>query len=394
MKYFLIINTIIISLLSNTICPAQNEADKILTNVSEKLNGLESLKYTLKRELNYPTQNYHKTQEWVGFYDFKSTNNPLKFTYQVNFKNDARTYVYNGTEEFILDRNRKQIQLSEKAVYKKLGKKSFFYNSIITLKSALLILADDKEAKKVVTDTLINNVNYKVITVNLGKRRIQNQGTGFDIMKTKYDFIYRIIINSKTLLPYQVYQNANENGGYILTTFENIELNMDEPSESSWFYSSYIPEYRLQKKKDEIRILGVGEVAPDWTLINKKSKKQISLNSQTGKVVMIEFWIKNCSFCIASVPEINKLYDKFESKDFKFFGINAYDNEADIDSFIHRNNADYPILLNGKNVAEQYGINSYPTFLIIDRKGKIVLKQEGFSKNSISKMEKVIESEL
>ena len=128
MRYLIIINTLIISLLSNTMYPAQREADEILANVSKKLNSPETLKYTLQRELNYPSQNYHKTQEWEGFYDFKSTNNPLKFTYQVDYKNDALTFVYNGTEEFILDRNKKQIQLSEKNAYSDLEINSFFFN--------------------------------------------------------------------------------------------------------------------------------------------------------------------------------------------------------------------------------------------------------------------------
>ena len=191
-----------ISCLLYTICYSQNLAsvnaspNVILKNVSVKLNDLKNIRYHNKRELNYSSENYHNEMIWVEYLDFESTGTILGCKYQI--KDSTQEQVFNGTEKFELDKNAKTIQINDHPVQNSFSSLSAFYNSIITLRNALPTLIEDEAATKVLKDTIINKAPYYVVTLNIQKRRLQNLGKGFDAMKTKSNFIYKIIINANT----------------------------------------------------------------------------------------------------------------------------------------------------------------------------------------------------
>ena len=393
MRYLLVIITLFITcfLYSENLCHEQ-DPDSILEEVSEKLISLKTIKYDLTRELNYPSQDYQVISEWSGFYGFSTLTKPSTLTYQVEGKNS--TIIYNGTEEFVLDKKRKEIEVEEKRLEADIEGRSFFYNSIITLRNALPIIINDKDAIKTIRDTIINNKALKVVNVNVGKRRIQNFGNDFDIMQTKYDLIYEITIDPVTYLPVEILQKNNLDYDFIKTKFRNIKLNQDEPIKSSWYYSSYKPEYKIAKSKEMIKPLEIGKLAPKWTLKDLKTMKGVSTNDMEGKVVMIEFWIKNCGYCISSVPRLNEIYAKYKNEEFELLAINPYDSRKDMAFFVDKYNVEYSSLINGKNVAKEYGAYTYPSIFIIDKNGKIIHTQEGLDEKAILEIETIIENNL
>ncbi|HEX8277761.1 MAG TPA: TlpA disulfide reductase family protein [Segetibacter sp.] len=368
------------------------EADSVLLKVHEKLKGLKNMKYESMRELNYSSENYLRTSNWSVYYDFQTTDTVTGFTFQID--DPTLMQVYNGTEKFDLNKKTKTIQVSQTPNRNSFAGLSALYNSIITLKNILPLITFDKTATKEIADTSINNQRYSLVTINIGKRRIQNLGNGFDAMTTKSNFIYRITIDKNNYLPVEVLQKNDSNNDFIKTRFNHIETNTSPLSETSWFYSTYADDYKPAADIPIPQLISNGSLSPDWRLEVYNGAKTIALSDLKGKVVLLDFWIKNCGACIQSVTHLNELNSKFKNKSFEILSINSYDSKEDISWFCNKHKTNYPILIKGKEVAEKYGVSTFPTFFIIDKTGKIIYSKPGYNSAVGAEVEQVIQKAL
>lgn len=104
------------------------------------------------------------------------------------------------------------------------------------------------------------------------------------------------------------------------------------------------------------------------------------LSDYKGKTVFINFWATWCPPCRAEMPDIQKLYESYQSEETPevvILGIAApgYGQEQDeegVKAFLQENGYTYPVLMDvGGGLFEQYSIYSYPTTFMIDRDGKV-----------------------
>lgn len=259
----------------------------------------------------------------------------------------------------------------------------------MTLRNALPLIIIDKSIEKKLTDTSINNKLYYSITLIVGKRRLQNLGSGFDPMKTGSNFIYAIIVDKETHLPLIVYQGNDLNNDFIKTSFTKIQINPNPPPAISWYYSTYLNEYKpLLNERQEL--LATGSPAPDWKLQIFNSDKILSLKALKGNIVLVDFWIKNCGPCIQSVPHLNELQKKYKNKHLKIISINAYDSKKDIDWFVNKHKIEYPVLLNGRDIATAYGVSGFPSFFLINKSGTIIYSHAGYDLSIKAAIEKFL----
>ena len=395
MKFIVLLTLLFLqsgSAYSQNIVSNSSNPDSVLIRAYDKLNSLKNIKCDNIRELNYSSENYHNTSKWIVYYDFQSTDTIAGFKYQID--DSTSKQVFNGTEKFDLDKKGKTIQIKDNPTRKSFSSLSALYNSIVTLRNILPLIISDKSATKSISDTAINNNLYDLITINIGKRRIQNLGGGFDSIKTKYNFIYKIIADKNTFLPIEVLQANDMNNDFIKTTFTNIQTNSNPPSESSWYYSTYMNTYKMAGDTVARQLLSNGSTPPDWKLKVYNESKMLQLNELKGNVVLLDFWIKNCGPCILSVPHLNELNDKFKGKNFKIISINSYDSKEDVKWFYDKHKIKYTVLMNGKDVAEKYGVSGFPAFFIVDKAGKIIYSHAGYDTSVPSEIEAVIKNSL
>ena len=62
---FLIFSFFFITVKSQT---SNSIADNILQKVSNKLNSFQNIRYDLKREVNYSSENYHNETTWTEYF--------------------------------------------------------------------------------------------------------------------------------------------------------------------------------------------------------------------------------------------------------------------------------------------------------------------------------------
>jgi len=104
------------------------------------------------------------------------------------------------------------------------------------------------------------------------------------------------------------------------------------------------------------------------------------LSELKGKVVVLNFWFTKCGPCIAEMPELNKLASNFKEEDVVFLAL-TFNKKGVVNDFLKSNPFAYTILANANDVITMYGVNSYPTSIVINKKGEIVLKELGYRTN-------------
>lgn len=139
-----------------------------------------------------------------------------------------------------------------------------------------------------------------------------------------------------------------------------------------------------------------GAEAPNFTLIDMEGN-EVSLNSLRGKVVFLDFWATWCPPCRNSLPHTQALsqHEKTKSGDLVVLAVNAREDVDKVKKFMQDNKYSFRVLLDkdGK-VLDSFKVRGIPTFVLIDREGKVAWVQVGFMPGSEKAMEEAVSQAL
>lgn len=140
------------------------------------------------------------------------------------------------------------------------------------------------------------------------------------------------------------------------------------------YWKPMLKMYEDQAKREAAaKKLVEGTMAPDFTLPDINGK-QFKLSSLRGKYVILDFWGSWCSWCIKGMPEMKKYYDKYKGK-FEILGVDCNDTEARWKAAVEKHQIPWKHVRQSKetqNVSDDYGVQGFPTKILIDPKGKII----------------------
>jgi len=114
-----------------------------------------------------------------------------------------------------------------------------------------------------------------------------------------------------------------------------------------------------------------------------------SLESLKGKVIVINFWFVECKPCVMEMPELNKLVEKYKNKDVVFLGF-AINEKDKIEKFLKNTNYKYNVVPSAQETIQTYGVNSFPTHVVIDKNSNISFSTSGLGETTIEDLEKEI----
>jgi thiol-disulfide isomerase/thioredoxin len=103
--------------------------------------------------------------------------------------------------------------------------------------------------------------------------------------------------------------------------------------------------------------------------------REVDLAKLTGKVVLVEFWSTTCGPCIAEMPTVKAVYEKFHDRGFEVVAVSLDDKEIALRRFIKEKKLPWPQHFDGKGwenqFAVRYGIFSIPTMWLVDKRGNL-----------------------
>ena len=373
-KKYTILSSVCLLLLfpftGNSISTTAFDNLSLFRNVAEKLSAIKTISYHYNREFSYPSESYHSKSSGEMYLDFSKENDLVGFRYQ--YRDSAGLSVFNNAEAFDVNSYRKTINIAGKLTKSSFEGRSPIYNSIITLRNILPLVIEDQNIIKKVSDTLIANKSYYLLTFETRNKYPDYLGTGFSTTTQDLIFYNRLIVNKKTLLPLTLLQTKKGSEDLNRTDFTAIKMNPVPPTDHSWYYSSYLNEYKPEKQQSAA-IIKAGEVAPDFSLTNYETGVKEELSKFRGHLVLLEFWIKNCGYCIEAVPKLNALNKKYKSANFRVLGLNTEDNQNAISAFVKKNQVEYPVFWgNNPELNKNYGIAAFPQVVLIDKAGLII----------------------
>ncbi len=138
----------------------------------------------------------------------------------------------------------------------------------------------------------------------------------------------------------------------------------------------YIKELNeFQYKKQSTDFVEVGQQAPKFTIPDLYGNK-IDIEEKRGKVLVFNFWFIACAPCVEEIPELNKLVAAFENRENVEFYAFASNDQNKLFRFLRRKPFDFTIIPQASNIHQLYGVNAFPSTVIIDKNGKIVKTYE------------------
>lgn len=109
----------------------------------------------------------------------------------------------------------------------------------------------------------------------------------------------------------------------------------------------------------------------------------LSMSALRGKVVLVEFWTRECINCLHVLPHTKALYDSYAGDGLVVVGVHTpeYDEERDVTSLrqaIRTLGIRYPVAMDNDNrIWNAYGNRYWPAIYLIDRDGHVVYRHVG-----------------
>jgi cytochrome c biogenesis protein CcmG, thiol:disulfide interchange protein DsbE len=106
---------------------------------------------------------------------------------------------------------------------------------------------------------------------------------------------------------------------------------------------------------------------------------RVQLAALAGRVVYLDFWASWCGPCRQSFPWMNEMQSKHGPAGLQVLGINVDKRQADADSFLAANPANFLIGFDPQgDTPRRYAIKGMPTSLLIAPDGKVLSSHSGF----------------
>ena len=134
----------------------------------------------------------------------------------------------------------------------------------------------------------------------------------------------------------------------------------------------------VSTKNEKVPNSKISQEEKSEVLFKDETGNVIELSDLKGKVVFINFWATWCPPCIAEMPSINKLQEKFkDNEDFIVLMVDA-DNQLDKSiKFMSKRNYNLKVFTPASQIPTDLLGNALPSTVILNKKGKTVFKHEG-----------------
>jgi len=178
--------------------------------------------------------------------------------------------------------------------------------------------------------------------------------------------------------------------------WSDVSTNDDMPMEK---FAWKPPQGWVQYQTPELEegLLKVGVDAPDFEAISAEGET-LRLSDYRGRVVWLVFWRVGCQGCRETLPILQRLYKKYQERDFVVLGFNCADKKKIAVDFLRELSVSFPNIIDASDGAQKVfyreyqrmrGRSAVPLTYVMDRDGKVVEAWYGFDDDERRVQEKV-----
>ncbi len=130
-----------------------------------------------------------------------------------------------------------------------------------------------------------------------------------------------------------------------------------------------------------------GSLALDFQLKDLKQNTVTLSSYKARQPVFLFFWTTWCPYCLKGLKNLNDMYPELKEKGWEVLAINSGDPPEKVANFVRHYPLKFKILLDEKIAAAQlYGVLGVPTYVLVDKDGIVVFKDNYFSAAKIKEL--------
>jgi thiol-disulfide isomerase/thioredoxin len=123
----------------------------------------------------------------------------------------------------------------------------------------------------------------------------------------------------------------------------------------------------------------------EFTLRKAPDGAPFPLANTKGQVVVVSFWATWCGPCRALEPQFERVASRFRGNDqITFLEANCDDDESQVAPYLEEIKPRVPVVF-ADGLDRLLGVNDLPTVVIIDRRGKVTYRAEGFGEETFER---------
>ncbi|WP_343306180.1 TlpA disulfide reductase family protein [Chitinophaga niabensis] len=173
------------------------------------------------------------------------------------------------------------------------------------------------------------------------------------------------------------------------------------PKELMEFYNTVLPD-KFKKSKAGDHLAGIirNKIAltsknnfPDFSVVDMNGNK-IELSKLRGNYVLIQFWASWCIPCIAEVPDLKKINDKYGSSAFKLISFSIDKSLSSCRKAIEKNGMNWAQVMGDDRLYNSLGYVSIPQLYLIDKTGRTIYNSKTINDTDLTLLKKLLSEHL
>jgi thiol-disulfide isomerase/thioredoxin len=123
--------------------------------------------------------------------------------------------------------------------------------------------------------------------------------------------------------------------------------------------------------------------------------KTVPADSLKGSIVVLDFWATWCKPCLAEIPALNHLQEKYGNRGVKVIGVTMASGEAkEVMPFVGKTKMRYTVLMGDDDQAYDFNVMAFPTTYLITKDMKVFRRYLGSGPAKAAEMEADIQALL
>jgi thiol-disulfide isomerase/thioredoxin len=116
--------------------------------------------------------------------------------------------------------------------------------------------------------------------------------------------------------------------------------------------------------------------------------KAVPADEFKGSIVVLDFWATWCVPCIAEIPALNRLQEKYSSKGVRVVGVAIASGDAgEVKPFVGRNKMKYTVLMGDDEQVYDLNVVAFPTTYLVTRDMKVFRRYIGAGPRKAAELE-------